>query len=413
MGTTLPASPRIGASPLTISYPQGMFRRIALGALLGGLLLAGPSSALAATELGSVGGQPTATTCGTDAETVFGGGVPYTVAGGGVITAMRTSFAGPQGAATALRVFRPFESRWTGVATVPVTLGASGEAAVATRVPVQAGDVLGLSKPAGPALACAIPSPGALLFHVPVSEPDAMPFTPKVTPDLVPNVAATLEPDADRDGYGDESQDRCPTDPIITGSPCLADLRAGIEELRRGAIIDLGDERGIVATIDNLAVSPAAGVVLTTALNDRVRVSSVVTSKGACVIVPALRCELGPLAAGERATVVLLLQGLRTGAGRVRVNVGSSTAERIPADNSAEARLDVQRVRVARSCRVPSLRRLALGLARRLLDGAGCDVGRVRRPAGSTRGLVVVSQTLRAGSKRPVGTRVGLRLGRR
>ncbi|MCU0313372.1 MAG: hypothetical protein MUC84_04840 [Solirubrobacteraceae bacterium] len=389
-----------------------MFRRTALRALLGGLLLASPSPAVAATELGSVGAQPAATTtCGTDAETVFGGGVPYTVGSGGVITAMRTRFAGPPGAGAALRVFRPFESRWTGVATVPVTLGASGEATAATRLPVQAGDVLGLSKPAGPALACGVPAPGALLFHVPLNEPDAMPFTPKVTADLVPNVAATLEPDADRDGYGDESQDRCPTDPIITGSPCLADLRAGIEELRRGAIVDLGDERGIVTTIDNLAVSPAADVALTTSLNDRLRVSSVVTSKGSCVIVPALRCELGTLAAGERATVVLLLQGLRTGAGRVRVNLGSSTAERIPADNAAQARLDVQRVRVLRSCRVPMVRRLSLRLARRLLDAAGCDAGRVQRAAAGTRNPVVVGQSLRAGLKRPVGTRVGLRLG--
>ncbi|MCU0314674.1 MAG: PASTA domain-containing protein, partial [Solirubrobacteraceae bacterium] len=329
----------------------------------------------------------------------------------GVITAMRTRFAGPQGAGAALRVFRPFESRWTGVATVPVTLGASGEATAATRLPVQAGDVLGLSKPAGPALACGVPAPGALLFHVPVNEPDAMPFTPKVTADLVPNVAATLEPDADRDGYGDETQDRCPTDPIITAGACLTDLRTGLEELRRGAIIDLGDERGIVTTIDNLAVSPAADVVLQAAVNDRVRVSSVVTSSGSCAIVPALRCELGTLAAGQRATVVLLLQGLRPGVARARMSVTSSTAERIPADNAADARLDVQRVRVLRACRVPSVRRLSLRVARRLLEAAGCAVGRVRRPAERRADLVVVAQGVRAGIKRPIGARVGLRLG--
>jgi hypothetical protein len=36
------------------------------------------------------------------------------------------------------------------------------------------------------------------------------------------NVSATIEPDADRDGYGDETQDRCPTDPSTQG-PCPPD----------------------------------------------------------------------------------------------------------------------------------------------------------------------------------------------
>lgn len=388
-----------------------MLRRIALTAVLGSVLIV-PSSSVAATDLGSVAASPVAAGCTTDAATVFGGGVPYTVATPGVLTAMRTRFAGPQGALIAFRVMRPIDHRWSGVATVSATLGASGEATTATRVPVQTGDVLGLSKPTGDATSCTVPGVGATLFRTGVVQPDGMAFTPDAVKDELPNVAATLEPDADRDGFGDETQDQCPTDPVVTGAPCLADLRVGIEELRREALIDLGDERGIVATVENGAVSPAAGVIVTSKVNSRIRASSVVTTKGTCTLVPALRCDLGTLAPGQKATIVLLLQGLRTGTGKLQLDAASSTAERTAADNRDSLDVTVVRARTVRVCTVPSVRRLPLRLAKRLIVAAGCDVGRVRRPAARSGSLVVRQQSVRPGRKRPVGTRVGLLLGR-
>ena len=160
------------------------------------------------------------------------------------------------------------------------------------------------------------------------------------------------------------------------------------------------------------AVSPAAGVILTSKVNTKSRSSSVVTTKGTCTLVPALRCDLGALAPGQKATIVLLLQGLRTGTGTLRVDAASSTAERTPADNTDTLDVSVVRARTVRVCTVPSVRGLSLRLARRLIVAAGCDVGRVRKPSGRSRGLVVKQQTVKAGRKRPVGSHVGLRLGR-
>jgi hypothetical protein len=45
------------------------------------------------------------------------------------------------------------------------------------------------------------------------------------SPDKQIDVAARLEPDADHDGYGDETQDQCPTDGKTQG-PCLTGKRA-------------------------------------------------------------------------------------------------------------------------------------------------------------------------------------------
>jgi polyhydroxybutyrate depolymerase len=64
-------------------------------------------------------------------------------------------------------------------------------------------------------------------------------------------------------------------------------------------------------------------------------------------------------------------------------------------------------------CVVPLLRRHTLSAARKRLSGADCAAGRVRLPRHrhSARGLVIRTQSLPAGARRPAGTRVDLLLG--
>lgn len=90
----------------------------------------------------------------------------------------------------------------------------------ATRVPVSGGEILGLrsenaaSRYDGVAgdnvleLAGGDPAPGETRGAV--GPPD---------PVTLVNVSAVLEPDADRDGFGDETQDQCPTNATTQG-PC-------------------------------------------------------------------------------------------------------------------------------------------------------------------------------------------------
>lgn len=87
----------------------------------------------------------------------------------------------------------------------------------AIRVPVQAGDLLGI-RAATPEVACYVPTMLAadVTRCCEIETTDPAPGDTRSLPDDDPgvrlNVAAVLEPDADADGFGDESQDGCATD---------------------------------------------------------------------------------------------------------------------------------------------------------------------------------------------------------
>jgi hypothetical protein len=59
----------------------------------------------------------------------------------------------------------------------------------------------------------------------------------QVSMDVGVPVVATVEPDADADGYGDETQDGCSRSAATQGPCPVVNLEAGVEEIRRGAIL--------------------------------------------------------------------------------------------------------------------------------------------------------------------------------
>jgi hypothetical protein len=112
---------------------------------------------------------------------------------------------------------------WTVVARTPLETTTPSASTFPTRVPVHAGDRLGLSSPTP--VQCAAAS-GSGQDRAPYDF-DADPVVGAtmtedgaLSPALL-NVAATVETDADGDGYGDVSQDPCPTAAGV-GGPCPA-----------------------------------------------------------------------------------------------------------------------------------------------------------------------------------------------
>jgi hypothetical protein len=152
-------------------------------------------------------------------------GTSYAVPADGVITSWNfqaSSFATPQ---MKLKIVRP-----AGVGTyttvgdsqlqtpVPNTLNV-----FTTRIPVKAGDVLGNYYSGGDTYGLRAMAGYKFVYTTPPN-PDPTPGT--TTAYLTDggdgyqiDLAATLEPDVDGDGYGDETQDLCPTDPI-TADQC-------------------------------------------------------------------------------------------------------------------------------------------------------------------------------------------------
>lgn len=83
----------------------------------------------------------------------------------------------------------------------------------AERLPIRAGERIALESPAGADAAFFLAgSVGRIATPIPADDTTVSPVA--VGPYL-PMVSAVIEPDADRDGYGDETQDRCPNDPAV------------------------------------------------------------------------------------------------------------------------------------------------------------------------------------------------------
>ena len=95
----------------------------------------------------------------------------------------------------------------TGVATFP------------TRQPINAGDHVGIEVGPSSKVSSSAPSPAGASAAVWPATPDGSAAAPLVTGDAVFAYNADVEPDADGDGFGDETQDQCPANASTPG-PC-------------------------------------------------------------------------------------------------------------------------------------------------------------------------------------------------
>ena len=238
-------------------------RRIALLAIGSGLVVAAPASA--ATTIGSL--PPAAATVNS-----CPGGGPYTVwqnqavsgavtaPAAGVITAVRTQqSAGNAGSHFKVKVIDYVNRSFSPSATVTVrnssdalTIAGSGSPeSFAVHLPIAAGQGIALfsSEPTD----CnydTSDSGDQILFN---GDPEPAAGTSISAQDgsmsaRVP-LEATIEPDADGDGYGDETQDACPNDPTRQAAPCVVDL--GLTARATPSTIGVGDVAVLSGTITN------------------------------------------------------------------------------------------------------------------------------------------------------------------
>jgi hypothetical protein len=168
-----------------------------------------------------------------------GSPLPTAVPMGGVVTEWKVESGLASVFAEALRVFRP-----SGNPNELKTLAQSGTEAIvpgtnvfATRIPVRAGDLVGAfaASPSG-VLYCptgtAADVMGAVHFDAAVGSTTT--YTPN--PGFQLALSATVEPDRDSDGYGDETQDKCPRGAAFQGKCPRVRLRA-VPTVRKHSIL--------------------------------------------------------------------------------------------------------------------------------------------------------------------------------
>jgi hypothetical protein len=144
--------------------------------------------------------------------TAAGDPLPLVAPSTGVITQWKISQAvTPAPVTQSLEVLRTSGPPSVQVLGESVQIVGPGSNSFNTRIPVHAGDRLGLGAPANsPLLFCIAPGVENLLGIFPsVPSGSSAEFEPIEAEARVP-VSAVVEPDADGDGYGDETQDKCP-----------------------------------------------------------------------------------------------------------------------------------------------------------------------------------------------------------
>jgi uncharacterized repeat protein (TIGR01451 family) len=210
-------------------------------------------------------------------------------------------------------------------------------------LPIQTGDVLGLTGRAGTGMACISTSSANDRIRV-KNPPDPPPgadspgFAGEL-PQLKLGVTAVVEPDADGDHFGDETQDGCPTDATVHVTACPIDVQV-VKTASANPVVG-ADMTYTLAVKNNNATSAAGGVGVTDTLPAGVTFVSSSTSQGTCSGDATVACALGPLAAGASATVSIVVKPGAAGPLSNTANVSTTSPDTDSSNDSSTAQTTV------------------------------------------------------------------------
>lgn len=367
--------------------------------------LIGVAPAGAATTLGTTS-SAVSSGCGADV-VAWGTEAAFTVpAGGGIITSMAMTTPSA-GAHESLKVIRVSGATATVVGTTALLSVAAGVNRGAVHIPVAGGEFIGMYTPDN--AACGVSNTTGTVSGKPSAGGDPAPgatissFSP-ATGRLA--VEATLEADADHDGFADDSEDSCPTDPTIHTGSCVIDLR--VTQSVTPTTIGVGDVAVAIVALKNDSTGTGVEVTLGATVTPGLRIVSTVPAAG-CALAP-VSCPLGSLAGGATALSALVVEGTAVGAQSVRSGATTSSTDPDAANNAASSPITVEK-RVAVRCVVPKLTGLTKAFAKQLLAAVNCKLGKVTsRKSSKGRKGTVVKQARKAKTVLPAGTKVNVTL---
>lgn len=183
--------------------------------------------------------------------------LPAGSAQSGVITRMRVTLPGGQPDQTfEVKTVRPAAgpaNTFTTVSSTPVTAG-SGTRTAAVRVPVLVGDRLGVSSANAVGLFCMTNDAADVLVVAPGNSAvgTTRTYTVAGTQLAVP-VVAVVEPDVDKDGYGDETQDKCPQSAATQSACPVVAIDATAKASKRRITVTVTADQATTVTVGGTA----------------------------------------------------------------------------------------------------------------------------------------------------------------
>jgi uncharacterized repeat protein (TIGR01451 family) len=204
-------------------------------------------------------------------------------------------------------------------------------------IPIQAGDALGLTGTGGAGLACVDTSSNSDVIRVKGSPgstvgQDNSGFIGQ-NPRAKVGVSAVVEPDADGDGFGDESQDGCPTDAAVHAGSCPADVSI-VKTASAGPMVG-NDLTYTLAVKNNHATNTATGVSVIDPLPSGVTFVSSAASQGTCAGTGNVSCDLGTMGPGQSATVTIVVRPTASGPLSNTGNVTTTASDTDTSNNSS------------------------------------------------------------------------------
>jgi hypothetical protein len=303
-----------------------MRSRLALVTVLA--VLAPAAGAQAVTTVGSdLSKAATASVCGPAVACTYFTGDATTAAPvaaapfDGVIVRWRVK-AGSAAPAARLRVLRAAGSgSYTSVAAGDSQALQSGTSTFAVHIAVKAGDVIGLDDGSSAKL-FASPAATAAYYFQPFLGAFAHSPSKQASRELLVN--ADIERDADADGYGDETQDLCPTDETRQ-TACLSNLSVSVRP--EPAPLTVGRPLSYTIKVSNDGPSIADDVGLTVAFPFSATPLQARAGRGSCGGSYTITCKLGPIERSGSGTVVLTVRPEVVGTTVVTGSASTPTAQ--------------------------------------------------------------------------------------
>jgi uncharacterized repeat protein (TIGR01451 family) len=227
---------------------------------------------------------------------------------------LKTKDGSPAGQFVKLRVIHPEGSPGQATGAGTGAPGAVATTAATTTYPTQlvihAGDFIGVDLPTSSGVGALVSTSGAALdgWATPLLADGGPARSPSASPNLEGLWNADVEADADRDGFGDESQDACPgVAGPINGCP-QADL-----SLTKAVTPNPSPVHGqfsFVVAVRNNGPSdlPAGFATVADTLPPSVTLLSATSPQASCASGNPVRCTVGALAVGATATIAVTVR---------------------------------------------------------------------------------------------------------
>jgi hypothetical protein len=298
--------------------------------------LAPASAARAATTVGSDLSKPASSTvCGAAVSCTYFTGdattaVPATVAPfDGVVVRWRVK-SGSAATGARLRALRAAGGgKYVSTGLDDVHALQVGTNTFAARLLVKAGDVIGMDDSSS-AKVFASPVPTAAYYFQPSIAGTAA-QTPQKQTSRELLLSADIEPDVDGDGYGDETQDLCPSDET-RHTACLSNLSVSV--VPNPAPITMGRPLSFTIKVSNEGPSTAQDVGLAVSLPFSVTPLQARAGRGFCRGAFAIGCRLGQIARDDSGTVVLVVRPELAGTVVVTATASTPTAQSATDDDT-------------------------------------------------------------------------------